>query len=100
MPSAGEAGAVLDHELLPEPLAELLCQQSRHHVDAAAGRNRYHHAHRLVGVVRVRGTDGGKSKDQRQNRGNAHHVAIPIERTQRQHDGCRIGWRRLCVQRY
>ena len=48
--------------MLPEPLAELLCQQPRHYVDAAAGRNRHDHAHRPVGVVRVRGIDGRESE--------------------------------------
>ena len=59
---AGRARAVLHDELLAEPLGELLRQQPRHHVDAAARRHRHDDAHRLVGVGGV-GGEGAEEKE-------------------------------------
>ena len=52
---AGGARPVLDHELLMQALAEILREQPRHHVDAAAGGNRNHDLYRLVRVFGPRG---------------------------------------------
>jgi hypothetical protein len=63
---AGGSGAVLDHELLPPALAELLRQQTRHHIDAAAGRHRHDDAHRPVRIVGARHGDVARIHQQRE----------------------------------
>jgi hypothetical protein len=50
---AGGAGTIVDHELLAERAAHVLSQHARHHVVAAAGRER-HHDHDRAGRIGLR----------------------------------------------
>jgi len=47
---AGARRAVLDHEALPEALAQMLRQDARDQVGSTAGRERHHDAHSPCGV--------------------------------------------------
>ena len=55
---AAGAGAVLSRHLLAQPVAELLCGEPRHDVDAAAGRERDDQPQRLRWILLRRGGRG------------------------------------------
>jgi hypothetical protein len=61
----GCAGAVLDHELLPEALAQPLGDEARHHVHAAAGRYRNNDPDRTLGIFGSRHADVTRKKERR-----------------------------------
>jgi hypothetical protein len=69
---AARAGAVLDHERLPEVFLQLLRDEARDHVGSAARRESHQHLRGLVRIClrgRERGNQGGK-----QRRGELHRL--------------------------
>ena len=68
----GAAGAVVDHDLLPELLAELGAEDARHRVGRAAGRLRNDEPDRLVRVLRRRAGREHAGEQQRQQSKRAH----------------------------
>ena len=77
---AGDAGAVLDHHgLLPEP-GQFVGKHARKTVCAAAGRERHHDAHGLVGIVALPEREPGSGNpDRRGKTSNAVrvHAVLP-----------------------
>ena len=64
---AGARRAVLDHEALPEALAQVLRQDARDEVGAAAGREGHDDAHRAHRVfLRAEGSRYGEKDDCKQ----------------------------------
>src|SRR5262245_36000900 len=59
------AGAVLDHDLLAEPVAQLLRDDARNDVRAAAGREGYDQADRSLRPSVVAGLGNGGDRDHR-----------------------------------
>ena len=47
---AARTGAIVDHHLLPDTLAQFVGDATRHHIGGATGRKFHHHAHRAFGV--------------------------------------------------
>ena len=70
---AGRARLVVDDDRLAEQLAELVGDHAADEVGGAAGRERHHHAHRLVRIgLRQRGGTAHRRQDAaRRNRGHA-----------------------------
>ena len=68
---------VLDDELLPEPLGELLPDEARHHVGRAAGRERHDDAHDLVRVGLREGRAGKQRGAKRRDPDDRPHRASP-----------------------
>src|SRR5262249_45018486 len=82
------ACSVLDHELLAEPLGEVLCKQAGHDVLRAAGREADDPAHRPRRIAlcaskeregRQRGGAGGETQEL--STGKAHGSLLGIRRT-------------------
>src|SRR5262245_1677344 len=67
--AAGGAGAVLDHDRLPEREREVLGEDARAHIDRTAGRKGDDELDRSrIGIgLRRRGRDGGGAQDEQEN---------------------------------
>jgi len=77
---AARAGAIFRDDRLADPLAELLPDQSRHHVGGGTRRQRHHKAQRMIGPFAWRGlrVDRACAEHHRRDHQGCAHGSHPL----------------------